>query len=127
MAGPGERSHRDGLRCVPALDPRGQHKRQPMGGDRRMEKRDAETCERNRGENGLVHEHEKRLSRLRIGNCTTGAESREFIGLTVFEPATFRTRGERSTKLSHSPNCASREKFKRRTPYLAHFAGSSKP
>ena len=54
------------------------------------------------------------------------AESEDFIGLTGFEPATFRTRGERSTKLSHSPNCASRENFKRRTPYLAHFGGSSK-
>jgi DNA-directed RNA polymerase subunit omega len=43
------------------------------------------------------------------GNCNTGAEWRGFIGLTGFEPATFRTRGERSTKLSHSPNCASRE------------------
>gem|GEM_PF-3752196 len=33
----------------------------------------------------------------------------DFIGLTGFEPATFRTRGERSTKLSHSPNYTPRE------------------
>jgi hypothetical protein len=56
----------------------------------------------------------------------TGVGWRGFIGLTGFEPATFRTRGERSTKLSHSPNYASRENFKRRTDYFAHFAGSSK-
>ena len=64
MAGSGERGHRDGLRCVPALDPRGQNERQPVCRNRRVEKSDAETCERNRGENGLVHEHEKGLSRV---------------------------------------------------------------
>jgi hypothetical protein len=61
-----------------------------------------------------------------LEGANTGSDWREFIGLTGFEPATFRTRGERSTKLSHSPNCAPRENFKRRTDYFAHFAGSSK-
>ena len=59
MSGPGELSHRDRLGCVPALDPPGQNERQPMGRNRGMEKRDAETCDRNRGENSLVHEHAK--------------------------------------------------------------------
>jgi hypothetical protein len=52
-------------------------------------------------------------------------ERRGFIGLTGFEPATFRTRGERSTKLSHSPNCAPRE-IQAAHSYFAHFGRSSK-
>jgi hypothetical protein len=61
-----------------------------------------------------------------LEGANTGSDWREFIGLTGFEPATFRTRGERSTKLSHSPHCAPREKFRRRETYLAYVGSAGK-
>jgi hypothetical protein len=51
-----------------------------MGGNRGMEKSDAETCDRNRGENGLVHEREKRLSRLRMETARPARNGEDLSG-----------------------------------------------
>ena len=54
-AGPGERGDPERLRTAPALRSGGEHERQPMRRDGRVEKRDPESGNRNGSENGIVH------------------------------------------------------------------------
>ena len=56
MASPGESGHGDSLGRIPALDPRGQNERQPMGRNRCVEKCDSKTRDGNGREDGLIHE-----------------------------------------------------------------------
>ena len=49
MAAAGQRGHRDGLAARPALDPGGEHKRQPVSRNRRVKEGDAETGNREGG------------------------------------------------------------------------------
>jgi hypothetical protein len=51
-----------------------------MGGNCGMEKSDAETCNRNRGENGLIHENEKKLSRLRMETAIPARNGEDLSG-----------------------------------------------
>ena len=104
MAGAGQRGNCNRLGRIPFLHSSRQNKWQPMRRYRRVEKGNAETSGGDSRENGLVHESGGTVGRLRMEIDNPGARWRGFIGLTGFEPATFRTRGERSTKLSHSPN-----------------------
>ena len=91
MSGAGERRDGNGLRGIPSLDPRRENEGQPMGGNGGMEKGDSKARERDGGENGLVH---------------FATAERESVGLVGFEPTASASRTQRSTKLSHSPNCS---------------------
>src|SRR6266852_9938310 len=51
----GKRGDRQRPRMIPVLRSGGKHKGQPMGRNGGVEKRDAEACDRNCGENRLVH------------------------------------------------------------------------
>src|SRR5436190_22200002 len=51
---------------------------------------------------------------------------RERVGLVGFEPTASASRTQRSTKLSHSPNCSFFRGADSTRTYLAHFSGSSK-
>ena len=55
MSGSGKRSDGDCFGCIPSLNARREHKRQPMSGNCRMKKRHAKARERDGGENGLIH------------------------------------------------------------------------
>ena len=55
VPGGSRRRDRERLRPTPALGARGEHERQPVRRDGGVEKRDAETSDRNGGENGVVH------------------------------------------------------------------------
>ena len=55
MAAPGQGGDSERFRMVPALSARRQHERQPMRRDGRVKKRNAESRNRNRRENSLVH------------------------------------------------------------------------
>ena len=61
---PGGRDRRDGERlgAAPALSARGQDEGQPVRRDGRVEKRDAESGDGNRGENGIVHRFEAQIN-----------------------------------------------------------------
>ena len=50
--------------------------------------------------------------------------SQDIIGLAGFEPAASCTRGRRSTKLSHSPNCSHDQT--RATIYFAYYVDGGK-
>jgi hypothetical protein len=97
---PGQGSNCDRLRIIPSLRPGCQHKWQPMRWDRRVKKSYGESRERDRRENSFVHIRKKCGRSLGASPFHT-----KIIGLVGFEPTASASRTQRSTKLSHSPNC----------------------
>ena len=55
MTGSGETRYQQSLCSGPALRPRRNHKREPVGWDDRVEKSDRESCSRERDKNEISH------------------------------------------------------------------------
>ena len=98
---PSERGNCERLRMGPSLRSRSQYKWQPMRRDRRVKKGNGESRERDGRENSFVH------IRKKCGRSLSASPLRtKIIGLVGFEPTASASRTQRSTKLSHSPNCS---------------------
>jgi hypothetical protein len=97
---PGEGGNCERLRMIPSLRARSQHKWQPMCRNRRVKKSHGEPRDCDGRENSFVH------IRKKCGRSLSASPFRtKIIGLVGFEPTASASRTQRSTKLSHSPNC----------------------
>ena len=85
MAHSGKDCHRQRLRAAPASRPRHEHKRQPVRGNRRMEKCHRKTGDRDGRKNGRLHERKGQPARV-VRRCRTRTLSKSSRAWDPFLP-----------------------------------------